>query len=143
MARTKSQKAKRYARQTAARLAKAAQTRELVQAERVQVRSLARATYCQAIQQGAESKHAARVRVHHERVSYHALDDDKLHKRTRREALPLVRIQTTTRADSKAKIAARVLQTYHRVAREQGISKQDMLRHFRAERPADAELLKV
>ena len=44
MARTKSQKAKRYAAQTATRLAKARNTRELIHAERIAVKTLRRST---------------------------------------------------------------------------------------------------
>lgn len=143
MARTKSQKAKRYAAKTAKRLAAAQSTRAAINHEAVLISSMTRATYMQSIQQGAESAHAQRVRLHHERVNYVAGDDDIMIKHTRCEVLPLVRIQATTRADAKRKIAARVLQTYHREAKAQGISKAEMLRHFKAERPGDALLLNL
>lgn len=143
MARTKSQKAKRYAAKTARRIAAAQATRAAINHEAVLSSSMARATYMQSIQQGAESAQAQRVRVHHKRVSYIASDNDTMIKHTRREVLPLVRVQATTRADAKRKIAARVLQTYHREAKKQGISKAAMLEHFKVERPADAELLKL
>jgi len=143
MARTKSQKAKRLSAKMQRNQARAAATREAIQRERIQQVSYAPATYLQAIQQGAESKQAQRVKVHHKRVTYHALDDDKLHAHTRREVMPLVRIATTTRQDSKAKISARVLQTYHRLAKQQGINKRDMLEWFKTERPHDAQILKL
>lgn len=143
MSRTRSQKKFREVERNNKRQEAAKQQRLDVQSELVIAASIAPCRFFEAVRSGRESAIACRKRLHHKRVTYRTDRAGITHKHTRVQALPSHKLPTSSRLESKLKIAARILNTYVKCAKEMDISKKQMLEFFINERPAAALLLEI